>query len=523
MVQFGEDRSPFSKGLSIGWRLAITLSIVVGLSMAIIMLVEQRQQDWLRESITSQLLDESLRPTAAILETAQSMDQVKALLHTFCSFYRQSPRGGEHYLGLVDRSGRPIAGTPKSALPQSAPYLVASVPVRSTLFEGGQATLVVWETRPHYQSALRQQDYFGWLHWGLTVLVILLAVHVTVFFLIIRPLGQLMHGIRLMELGYWNDIHIPGGAWEFQLLVWKFRSAMLLVQRNVKNLIAAERRAHELLIRTKNDPSIPRPVETLPTPAKPRGRKSKKNAGLANLEAKLKLLRALDPKNPRAIRLAREVWEQDAIKAEILGDSVLKIHLENIALSILEPEEYHELCKILAEIKATDEPHHAKNKQILLSQLKKYRIPVIHIEDRFKHTAGVWRKLRVQNLHLEQVYDLFAFRVVVPSISDCYSALGAVHEVFPPVVGKFKDYIASPKANGYQSLHTCLMPESGRIFEAQFRTAAMHEQAEGVSAVHSHWRYKLKQASLFPRPSRWLRRIRAWVRRRLHRAVQPDR
>lgn len=512
MILFGEDRSPFSKGLSIGWRLAIMLSIVVGISMGIILLIEQREQDRLRESLKSQLLDETLRPAAAILETARSMEQVQAFLQTFRSIYRKSPGGGEQYLGLVDRSGRPLAETPRSALPHGTRYLAASVPVRSALFAGGQATLVIWETKPQHQSAPRQRDYSGWLHWGLTVLAILLAVHVTVYFLIIRPLGQLMHGIRLMELGYWSDIHITGGAWEFQMLVWKFRSAMLLVQRNVKNLIAAERRAHDLLTGTKNDSAPARPVETPPATVNRQDRKGKTAAELVNLESKFKSLRALDPKSPQAIRLAQEVWEYDAIRAEFLGDPPLKNQLENLALSILEPEEYDELRKQLAEIKATDGSLYAKHKQILLSQLKKYRIPVIHIEYRFKHAAGVWRKLQAQNLQLAQVYDLFAFRVVVPSISDCYSALGAVHEIFPPVVGKFKDYIASPKANGYQSLHTCVKPDNGRIFEVQIRTAEMHEQAERASSAHSHWQYKLKQARLFPRPSRWLRRIRSWVR-----------
>ena len=94
----------------------------------------------------------------------------------------------------------------------------------------------------------------------------------------------------------------------------------------------------------------------------------------------------------------------------------------------------------------------------------------------------------------------------MPSVSDCYWALGAVHEAFSPVIGKFKDYIVAPKPNGYQSLHTCVKPENGRIFEVQIRTSAMHEKAEWASAAH--WRFKMEQATApLLRAPLWLRRF----------------
>jgi GTP pyrophosphokinase len=115
-------------------------------------------------------------------------------------------------------------------------------------------------------------------------------------------------------------------------------------------------------------------------------------------------------------------------------------------------------------------------------------IPCLSIFNRVKHTAGVWRKMQDKGLNLDEIHDLYAFRVIVPTESDCYAALGSLHQAFKPVVGRFKDYIAHPKKNGYQSLHTCVKPEKGPVFEIQIRSVAMHQHSE--KGVAAHWIYK---------------------------------
>jgi len=110
------------------------------------------------------------------------------------------------------------------------------------------------------------------------------------------------------------------------------------------------------------------------------------------------------------------------------------------------------------------------------------------VQHRVKHTAGIWRKMQAKGLTLEQVHDVVAFRIIVPAEQDCYAALKAVHERFEPLLLRFKDYVAEPKANGYRSLHTCVKTSGGVVFEVQVRTVEMHEQAEGGEAAH--WRYK---------------------------------
>jgi (p)ppGpp synthase/HD superfamily hydrolase len=115
-------------------------------------------------------------------------------------------------------------------------------------------------------------------------------------------------------------------------------------------------------------------------------------------------------------------------------------------------------------------------------------IPCVSVIHRVKHTAGVWAKMQDKGLNLDEIYDLYAFRVLVPTESDCYSALGVLHQTFEPTIGRFKDYIAHPKENGYQSLHTCVIPKEGPIFEIQIRSVAMPQHSE--SGIAAHWIYK---------------------------------
>ena len=129
------------------------------------------------------------------------------------------------------------------------------------------------------------------------------------------------------------------------------------------------------------------------------------------------------------------------------------------------------------------------------------------ITGRPKHFYSIYQKMQAQNLHYDQIYDLIAFRILVDSVGECYEALGVVHAAWKPVPGRFKDYIAIPKANGYQSLHTTVIGPYGERMEVQIRTAAMHRDAElGIAA---HWKYKSGKLDSDPDDSKfaWLRQL----------------
>ncbi len=189
----------------------------------------------------------------------------------------------------------------------------------------------------------------------------------------------------------------------------------------------------------------------------------------------------------RQIANAKETLELYAPLANRLGVYSLKWELEDLAFKYLYPEEFRELVEGINKkreerLKFID----AITEEIKLN-LKKERI-VAEITGRAKHFYSIYRKMQRDNKTLDQIYDLFALRILVNSVKDCYAALGVVHELYTPMPGRFKDYIAVPKPNMYQSLHTTLIGPSGTPFEVQIRTYNMHRIAEfGIAA---HWAYK---------------------------------
>lgn len=212
---------------------------------------------------------------------------------------------------------------------------------------------------------------------------------------------------------------------------------------------------------------------------------------------------------------ARETMDIYAPIAQRLGISKIKTELDDLSLKYYQPEVYFQLVKDLNERKTEREEfvqqivaevsHHMENAHI---QAKVY--------GRVKHFFSIYKKMVNQNKTLDQVYDLFAVRIIVDSVKDCYAALGVIHEMYTPIPGRFKDYIAMPKANMYQSLHTTLMGPAGQPFEIQIRTEEMHKTAEyGIAA---HWKYKESGGSAKNNKSReeeklsWLRQILEWQR-----------
>ncbi|AEG92825.1 RelA/SpoT family protein [Ramlibacter tataouinensis] len=188
---------------------------------------------------------------------------------------------------------------------------------------------------------------------------------------------------------------------------------------------------------------------------------------------------------PRSV--AREALQVFAPLANRLGIWQLKWEMEDLAFRFLEPATYKQVARLLDEKRVEREAYVAQLRASLEAELRVNGIPA-QVHGRPKHIYSIVKKMRGKSLDFEHVFDVRALRVIVPEVRDCYAALAWVHERFEPIASEFDDYIARPKPNGYQSLHTVVRDEAGRPIEIQVRTQAMHEHAEhGVAA---HWAYK---------------------------------
>ena len=189
----------------------------------------------------------------------------------------------------------------------------------------------------------------------------------------------------------------------------------------------------------------------------------------------------------RQIANARETMDLYAPLANRLGVYSLKWELEDLSFKYLYPEEFHELVAGLDKKREERLQFIEKIMADIRVELKKQKIDA-EVTGRAKHLYSIYRKMKRDNKTLDQIYDLFALRILVNSVKDCYAALGVVHEMYNPMPGRFKDYISVPKPNMYQSIHTTLLGEKGTPFEVQIRTWDMHRIAEyGIAA---HWAYK---------------------------------
>ncbi|MBO6164212.1 MAG: bifunctional (p)ppGpp synthetase/guanosine-3',5'-bis(diphosphate) 3'-pyrophosphohydrolase [Lachnospiraceae bacterium] len=209
---------------------------------------------------------------------------------------------------------------------------------------------------------------------------------------------------------------------------------------------------------------------------------------------------------------SRETMEIFAPLASRLGISKIKVELDNLALQYLEPEEYKKLLQDIDMKKEAREEYIAQIVEEVRGHLQHAGIKA-EVYGRVKHYFSIYKKMHVQHKTLDQIYDLFAVRVLVDTIPDCYAVLGIIHEMYTPMPGRFKDYIAMPKPNRYQSLHTTLIAKNGTPFEIQIRTYEMHKLAEyGIAA---HWKYKEGKGSETKLSGEeeklsWLRQILEW-------------
>jgi GTP pyrophosphokinase len=209
---------------------------------------------------------------------------------------------------------------------------------------------------------------------------------------------------------------------------------------------------------------------------------------LLRLASRLQTLRwYAATRTPVPTGLALESRQVFAPLANRLGIWQVKWELEDLAFRFLEPERYRDLARALHEKRLERELRVHQARAALTAELQRLGLDG-EVQGRPKHLYSIWKKMQGKGLTLERVFDLKALRVIVPTVDDCYTVLARLHELYEPVPGEFDDYIARPKPNGYQSLHTVVRSADGQTMEVQIRTRAMHEHAEhGVAA---HWAYK---------------------------------
>ncbi len=234
---------------------------------------------------------------------------------------------------------------------------------------------------------------------------------------------------------------------------------------------------------------------------------------LIKLADRLHNLRTLQFQSPaKQKEKARETLDIYSPIADRLGISKIKVELDDLSLKYLEPEVFQDLADKISLGRGAREAFVEEIVEEVREHVQEAEIEA-KVDGRVKHFFSIYRKMVNQNKTLDQIYDLFAVRIIVDTVKDCYAALGVIHEMYKPIPGRFKDFIAMPKPNMYQSLHTTLISSSGQPFEIQIRTFEMHRTAEyGIAA---HWKYKESGSGQVAAGSEeaklsWLRQILEW-------------
>ncbi len=212
----------------------------------------------------------------------------------------------------------------------------------------------------------------------------------------------------------------------------------------------------------------------------------------------------------RRVKIAQETLDIYAPIANRLGMSKVKNELEELSFKYLEPKYYESLRTRVEARRKTTEATLEELKRTLATKLEDAQVPIVRIEARTKRLYSIAQKLKKQKIELEQVYDFAALRVLTTSVRDCYAVLGIIHNLWSPIPGRIKDFIAMARPNGYQSLHTSVISDQGTPFEVQIRTLEMHNQAE--EGIAAHWKYKEGRVGdeRDERYFQWMRQLLEW-------------
>ncbi|HYV06271.1 MAG TPA: RelA/SpoT family protein, partial [Blastocatellia bacterium] len=210
-------------------------------------------------------------------------------------------------------------------------------------------------------------------------------------------------------------------------------------------------------------------------------------------------------------RIAQETLDVYAPIAHRLGMSRVRGELEDLAFKHIEPEEYLKLQQLVESRRKRLDAFLQEIKQRITSMMEGSGVQIVHIEGRIKRLFSIYQKLKRQHISIDQVYDLVAIRIITESVKDCYGALGVIHTAWKPIPTRFKDWIAIPRENFYQSLHTSVVAEGGQPLEVQIRTQEMHSIAE--EGIAAHWKYKEGRRGTHTDEDEafvWLKRLVEW-------------
>ncbi|HPA50265.1 MAG TPA: hypothetical protein PLP50_01575 [Thermoanaerobaculia bacterium] len=484
-----------ARGVPLGWRLGLTTAVIVTVVLGIVTaFVQKREIDRGREE-RMRFLTMTLAPLAADVGDASDLAAIQDRLTRFQAAHAAGGFGDVRVL-LFDAEGRVFATplTGPAPLP-SSDATTARVPVRSRLIPGGSGSLQVSQDEARFRSMSRRL----WQHWLLTLAVgagcILVSLYLAYFFLIERPLRGLLEGVRQMEQGYWSGLEIPRGAWEMRWLAYRFRNLGTQLEETVRRLVEAERRTIAgLRAAAPAGPPARAAGDGAPAGASLQEVAFRKRILRRYLVARCRYLETRQSSDPAARAVAHEVWERDVHEAQKLGESALKSRLEDAAFRVLEPDAFADVQRSAAGLTSSRRKWIRDREAELKAALTEAGVKPRALQHRVKHVAGIWRKMKSKGLAIEQIHDIFAFRILLETEEECYLALSALHHRFEPLLLRFKDYIAEPKENGYQSLHTCIRAPGGLVYEVQIRTVAMHEAAEGGGAAH--WKYKKESVEM---------------------------
>jgi len=485
-VSADERQDPPPVGLPLGPVLGLTISLLVALLLGGLTAV-QLHRDERRELRTREaLLSESLAPLVKQVEDAMSLGEIEQLL--------SSSRLAEISLGrpdfnvvLRDADGRVLASSVSTGDPSPPEEsLQASVSVQPGAVTSGTGSLVVWQDGSELASEMVLRRREALFDIGITVLAMIFVVQLAISRLVSRPLRRLLTAIDKFEQGYPAGFRDGFFARELSWLEWRLQRMSIGLTQSARLLVAAHRKATEVSKSRQNEELDPLLFDPLKTDhADPA---SENEIVRRYLSDRCAILEERVSGDPALGDIAVEVWQKDASEAERLGESDLRARLENAALAILDPDAFDRVRHDLEALVASQSTWCAETTRAIASALADENIPHVEIQHRTKHAAGVWRKMQEKHLSIEEVHDLLAFRIIVPETDHCYLALETVHRLFDPEPFRFKDYIANPKANGYQSLHTSVRNRDELVFEIQIRSVEMHRAAELGKAAH--WRYR---------------------------------